>query len=512
MIKDHKTISASCLSPEQAYACLVQHSQETAYLKTLSRLLAWDQRTCLPSQGHNFRHQQRAFLARLIHRRQTDPALGEYLAKVEASPLAATPEGDVAVNLREWRRAWERAVRIPEELAVALTKAASAGESVWEATRPANDWESFRPYLGRTVRLQREKAEALGYAGEPFDALLADFEPGETAATLSPLFSELQRFLLPFLEKIMATPKRPANPLRGRSFPRPAQESLARHVAVRLGFDFEAGRLDVSAHPFATGLGPADVRFTTRYDEHYFGPALFSVLHEIGHALYEQGLPAEHWGTPRGTAVSLGIHESQSRLWENLVGRSLAFWQHFYPLLQKTFPSLPDLGLQDWQLAVNEVQPGLIRTEADEVTYNLHIILRFDLERALVNGRLQVDDLPEAWNEGMRNLLGLTPPDFRHGVMQDVHWAAGLFGYFPTYTLGNLYAAQFFAQAQNEVSGLEELMAAGDFRPLLAWLRQNIHQHGSRFRPRQLVARVTGHELQTRFLLTYLEKKFTALR
>jgi len=499
------------MSPEDAYAWLVQDSRQTAHLKALSRLLAWDQRTCLPPKGHAFRHEQRVFLARLIHQRQTDPAIGEHLARVEGSSLAAEPEGEVAVNLREWRRAYERAVRIPEKLLVALTQAASEGESVWEVSRPADDWKSFRPYLSRLVALQREKAAALGFAGEPYDALLEDYEPGETATALATLFQSLRQSLVPLLERLSASLRGPDVSGLRRHFPRQAQENLARTVAVRLGFDFGVGRLDTSAHPFATGLGPTDVRITTRYDEHHFDKAFFGVLHEVGHALYELGLPAEHWGTPRGTAVSLGIHESQSRLWENLVGRSLAFWRHFYPLTQNTFPTLAEVGLKDFYRAVNAVQPGLIRTEADEVTYNLHIMIRFDLERDLVNGRLEVEDLPGSWEEGMQKYLGLTPPDYRRGVMQDVHWAAGLFGYFPTYTLGNLYAAQFFAQAQEELGNLDEQMAGGDFAPLLAWLRNNIHRHGSRFRPRQLVAQVTGQELQAGYFLNYLETKFGGL-
>jgi carboxypeptidase Taq len=286
---------------------------------------------------------------------------------------------------------------------------------------------------------------------------------------------------------------------------------LARLAAQAIGYDFAGGRLDPTAHPFMEGIGPGDVRITTRFDEHYFCQAFFGVLHETGHALYEQGLPEDHWGTPRGNSVSLGIHESQSRLWENLVGRSLGFWRFFYPRTQETYSVLQDVPLQTFYFAVNEVKPSLIRTEADEVTYNLHILLRFELERALMNGDLEVPDLPGAFNDKMSAYLGLTPPGPGQGVMQDIHWSAGLFGYFPTYSLGNLYAAQFYAGAEAELGPLEAEFARGDFAPLLTWLREKIHSQGHRLWARPLVREVTGEELTPRYLVRYLQGKFGAL-
>jgi carboxypeptidase Taq len=499
------------VTPDEAYQWLTEHSLETAYLQSMGRLLGWDQRTHIPDQGHAHRHNQFALLAKWIHLRATDPRLGEALARVEASDLVADPGAVAAVNVREWRRDFDRATKIPQELAVALAKATAEGETAWERARPASDWETFKPFLVTVVALKREEAQALGYAAEPYDAHLDSFEPGETAAALGPLLGELRVSLLRVLAAIQGSGRRPQGEVVRRLFPVDGQERLARLAAQSLGYDFAGGRLDKTAHPFSVDIGPGDVRITTRFDEHCFGQAFFGTLHETGHALYDQGLPPHHWGAPRGDTVSLGIHESQSRLWENLVGRSLGFWRFFYAQVQKTFAVLHDVPLPVFHFAINEVEPSLIRTEADEVTYNLHILLRFELERALMNGDLTVSDLPGAFNDKMRAYLGLTPPNPGQGVMQDVHWSAGLFGYFPTYTLGNLYAAQFFARAEAELGPLEERFAAGDFAPLLTWLRERIHSQGHRVWARPLVQEVTGEELTPRYLMRYLQRKFGAL-
>ncbi len=499
------------MAPEDAYQWLKQHSLETAHLQSLGHLLGWDQRTMIPPRGHPHRHAQFAILAKWLHQRQTEPRLGEMLAAVEGLELVADPLSAAAVNVREWRRDYERATKIPQDLAVALAQASSEGETAWEQTRPASDWRTFKPFLARLVELKRQEAEALGYQQEPYDALLDDYEPGETAAALAPVLGELRQALIKLLAAIQGSSRRPDRAILHRHFPQSDQERFARRAAEKIGYDLAAGRLDPTAHPFSTGIGPGDVRITTRYDEDCFSMAFFSVLHEAGHALYDQGLPAEHWGAPTGEAVSLGIHESQSRMWENLVGRSLGFWKFFYPEAQKSFPSLAGVGLEAFHLAVNEVKPDLIRTEADEVTYNLHILLRFELERALIKGDLQVADLPGAWNDKMRDFLGLTPPNHAQGVMQDVHWSAGHLGYFPTYTLGNLYAAQFFARAAADLGGLAENLAQGDFGALRQWLRAKIHQQGKRYRARDLVRAVTGEDLNPAYLTQYLTKKFGEL-
>jgi len=499
------------MSPEDAYQWLKQDSLETAHFTSLGRLLGWDQRTQIPPKGHPHRHAQFAMLAGWIHQRQTNPRLGEMLTTVEGSELVRDPLRAEAVNVREWRRDYDRATKIPQGLAVALAQAAAEGETAWEQTRPLSDWQTFRPFLSRIVALKRQEAEALGYEQEPYDALLDDYEPGETAAALAPLLGELRDALIGLLEAVQGSSRLPDRAILHRHFPKGDQERFARMAAAKIGYDLQAGRLDPTAHPFSTGIGPGDVRITTRYDEDCFSMAFFSVLHETGHALYDQGLPAEHWGAPRGQAVSLGIHESQSRMWENLVGRSLGFWKFFYPEAQKIFPALADVSLEAFHLAVNDVRPDLIRTEADEITYNLHILLRFELERALVKGELQVAELPDARDDKMRTFLGLTPPNHAQGLMQDVHWSAGHLGYFPTYTLGNLYAAQFFARAERDLGDLEAAFARGDFGALLGWLREKIHRQGNRYRPRELVKAVTGEDPNPDYLIRYLTNKFGKL-
>ncbi|MFZ5449295.1 MAG: carboxypeptidase M32 [Thermodesulfobacteriota bacterium] len=499
------------MTPEEAYQWLEQHSRETAYYISMGHLLGWDQRTHIPPNGHAHRHNQLAMLAKWIHARATDPRVGEHLAKVESSLLVSDPSTVAAVNVREWRRDYDRATKIPQDLAVALAKATAEGETAWEQTRPNNDWDTFKPFLHKIVALKREEAQALGYAQEPYDAHLDNYEPGETAAALAPLLAQLREDLIGILSAIQGSSRSPQSEVVRRHFPKEAQERLARLAAQSIGYDFAGGRLDPTAHPFSTDIGPGDVRITTRYDENAFSQAFFGTLHEAGHALYDQGLPAEHWGTPRGNPVSLGIHESQSRMWENLVGRSLGFWRYFYPRVQEAFSVLQGVDLEVFHFAVNEVKPSLIRTEADEVTYNLHILLRFELERALMNGDLQVEDLPGAWNDKMQTFLGLAPPDFSQGVMQDIHWSAGHFGYFPTYTLGNLYAAQFFAQAQKDLGPLEDKFAEGTFAPLLLWLRNRIHSQGQRLWARSLVREITGEDLQPHYLVRYLQEKFGLL-
>ncbi|HHO58318.1 MAG TPA: carboxypeptidase M32 [Oceanithermus profundus] len=499
------------MKPEQAYEALRAFQIDTAYYQSLGALAGWDQRTYIPRKGHAHRARQFAALARLLHARRTDPRIAEWLDAVEGSDLVADPESPEAANVREWRRDYERAVRVPDDLAVALAQAQSEGESAWESLREADDWAGFRPYLKRVLQLTREYAEAVGYETEPYDALLEDYEPGERAARLQAMFAELGRATRDLLERIRASAVRPPVEVLHRNYPVEVQRAVAYEVTGLLGYDLEGGRIDPTAHPFELSVGPGDVRITTRYYPDYLGAAFFGSVHEAGHAMYEQGLPAEHWGTPMGQAVSMGVHESQSRMWENLVGRSLGFWRFYYPKLQPRFAALADVGLEDFHRAVNAVKPSLIRVEADEVTYNLHILIRFELELALFRGELEVDDLPEAWNAKYRDYLGVVPPNFKDGVMQDVHWSGGMFGYFPSYTLGNVYAAQLFEAAQRDLGELEEAFARGEFAPLLEWLRDRVHRHGRRFPPRRLVERATGTPPGTDALVRYLNDRFGAL-
>jgi carboxypeptidase Taq len=346
----------------------------------------------------------------------------------------------------------------------------------------------------------------------PYDALLDEYEPGAKTKEVEQVLAGLREQLVPLVAEIAASRRRPhLEPLK-RHFPIDLQEKFGRQAAAAIGYDFAAGRVDVTDHPFCTTLGPRDVRLTTRYDEHFLPGAFFSTLHEAGHGMYEQGLPAERFGLPTAQAVSLGIHESQSRMWENLVGRSRAFWEHFYPQAQATFgDSLADVRLDDFYFAINDVRPSLIRTESDEATYNLHILVRFELEQALVLDDLRVVDLPAAWREKYRNYLGIEPPTDSDGVLQDVHWSCGSIGYFPTYSLGNLYAAQLFEQAGQELGDLDAMFRRGEFLPLLEWLRKKIHREGRRYPAAELARRVTGQPLSHDALMRHLRAKFRPL-
>jgi carboxypeptidase Taq len=499
------------MKPQEAYQKLLDHSRETAIYDSMKRLLGWDQRTGLPSRGQAHRARQLATLARLLNRRATDPMIGEMLSIVEGSDLVSDALSDAAVNVREWRRTYDRAVRIPETLAVSLAKAASEGELAWQKARLKNDWRGFLPYLENIVTLKREQATRLASGTEIYDGLIEGFEPGESAENIQAVFGKLSEALVRLLGRIQASPKKPDLSLRRGDSPIAAQQSFIREVVLLMGYELEAGRIDRSAHPFTSTIGPGDVRITTRFDPDSFIMALLASIHEAGHALYEQGLPDEHWGTPRGSAVSMAIHESQSLMWENMVGRSEGFWKKLCPIARKYFPWLSDTDPQPLVFALNDARPSLIRTEADEVTYNLHIIMRFELERALIRGEIEAKDLPEAWNDKMNRYLGITPPDYASGVMQDVHWSGGSIGYFPSYALGNLYAAQFYAKAEEELGDLQTMFEAGEFRPFMMWFRERVHSRGSRHQPRDLVKVVTGNELDGGYLVSYLERKYGAL-
>jgi len=493
---------------KKIYAELRKFQVDTAYYHSLGALAGWDQRTYIPRKGHEHRARQFAALARLLHKRRTDPRIGDWLGALEGADFLQDPFSVEAANVREWRRLYERTRRIPEGLAVALAKARSEGESAWEKLREQDDWRGFQPYLRRLLDLTREYAEAVGYESEIYDALLEDYEPGERAERLRAMFAVLGRETRALLEAVMGSSRQPLQGVLERDYPVDVQARVVRQIVGRIGYDLDGGRIDPTTHPFEQPVGPGDVRITTRYYPDYLGAALFGGIHEAGHAMYEQGLPAEHWGTPMGEAASMGVHESQSRLWENAVGRSLGFWRHFYPLLQENFSALADVSLTDFHRAVNAVRPSLIRVEADELTYNLHILIRFELELALFRGQLEVADLPDAWGQLYRKYLGVEPSSYKEGVMQDVHWAAGHFGYFPTYSLGNVYAAELYSAAAAELGDLEDGFAAGEFSPLLAWLRSRIHAHGRRYQPRVLIERALGRPVKVETLIAYLKERF----
>lgn len=495
-----------------AFDQLCHHARETALIGSIESLLGWDERTLMPVAAGEYRAEQITYLSGLMHRRRTDPQVGRWLEELAGSPLAADPHRDAGATIRQLKREHDKLVKVPQSLVEELTRMSVLGQQAWVKARQADDFASFQPLLAKIIDLKRQQAAAVGYEVCPYDALLDDFEPGETTANVAQVLAKLRDALVPLVSAIADSGKTPQRDILARTYPVNSQHSFATAAATKIGFDFQRGRLDVTHHPFCSGIAPHDCRITTRYDEHFFPSAFFSVLHEAGHGLYEQGLRVEQFGLPPAMAASLGIHESQSRMWENSVGRSHAFWQYFYGDAQRAFPAaLGDVSLDDFYFAINDVQPSLIRVEADEATYNLHIILRFELEQALINDELPVADLPGAWREKYRQYLGLEPPNDADGVLQDVHWSAALIGYFPTYSLGNLYAGQFFEQAAADLGDLEAMFARGEFQPLLEWLRTNIHQRGQCYPAAELVEKVTGRPLSDGPLIRQLRAKLAPL-
>ena len=497
------------------YEELIAYTRETYLLAATGELLQWDQETMLPPGGIAHRSRQLGQIAGLVHERATMPRLGELIAVSEANrELITDPASDSAVNLRELRREYDRATKIPAALVREKAEVAATAQHAWVEARQKSDFSLFRPFLEKNLVLARKTAECYGWPadGEPWDALAEDFEPGMTAAGVSRVFVPLRESLRTLLGELMAGGRRPARPFEHMTMPLAAQQAFVRHVAERIGFDFSRGRLDTSAHPFCSGHDPGDIRLTTRYRDNRVDDALSSVMHEAGHGMYHQGLPPDHAGTPLGQPASLGINESQSRTWENQVGRSEPFWRWCRGELPAFFgDAAAGVSVENLYAGVNVVGPSLIRVEADEVTYNLHIMVRFELERALVAGDLDAAALPAEWNRRYKEYLDVVVPDDAQGCMQDVHWSMGAFGYFPTYTLGNLYAAQFFEKASADLPGLSGAFAAGDFSGLKRWLNQNIHGHGNRYRPAELCERVTGKPLSPEPLLNYLAAKLKPL-
>ena len=497
---------------QATYERLCKHAREAAILNSMQGLLGWDERTKLPPAGGEYRAEQMSHLAGLIHKKQTAPEVGEWLEELVDSPLAADRHSQAGADIVNLKRDYDRKTKLPQALVEELAKLEVLGQQTWVEARKANDYGRFQPLLKRTLELKRQQAAAIGYDEQPYDALLDEYEPGAKTAEVAGALRGLRDQLVPLVAAIAASKKRPNVEMLKGQYPVDVQEQFGKRAIAAIGFDLDAGRLDVTNHPFCGGAGPRDVRLTTRYDERSLDGSFFSTLHEAGHGIYEQGLPTDRYGLPTGEAVSLGIHESQSRMWENQVGRSRAFWEYFYPEAQRAFPeALGKVPLDVFYAANNDVRPSLIRTESDEVTYNLHILIRFELELALINDELPVADLPAAWHAKYREYLGIQSPTDSDGVLQDVHWSSGEFGYFPTYSLGNLYAAQFFEKAEKDLGNLHDMFRRGEFMPLREWLRTNIHSQGRTYSAAELGRRVTGVSLSHDALMRHLRGKFGPL-
>ena len=499
-------------SSAAALADLVALVKRAHTLGSIGELLGWDEQVNLPPGAAEQRAAQHAVLAETQHAAASDPRIGEALARLEAA------EGQLSADERaivaNARRDYDRATKLPADFVRAKAEQGSRGYHAWARAKAADDFASYAPVLEKNLEFAKREAAYLGRGDAPYDYMLDKHDPGLTAAAVDRLFSELKRDLVPLMRAITASPvaeqaRQIAAQLRG--FPVDGQRTFLKEVTSRLGFDYERGRIDVSLHPFCTGSG-SDVRMTTRYKEDQPLDALFGSIHETGHGLYEQGLPADQLGTALGIHAGMAVHESQSRLWENQVARSRGFWRHFEPRWRALFPAqTANVGTDELYLAVNAVEPTLIRVDADEVTYNLHIVLRFEVEKKLFSGELAVRDLPAAWRAAARDLLGLEPATDREGVLQDVHWSDGAFGYFPSYCLGNMIAAQLWARLRTLRPQLEEDFARGDFTWLLGWLRENIHAQGRRFSALELVRRATGEELSPRHLVQYLRERYGSL-
>ncbi|HYE02097.1 MAG TPA: carboxypeptidase M32 [Phycisphaerales bacterium] len=491
------------------YAELCGLLKEAATLGSIGSLLGWDQETYMPPAAAGHRAQQQALVAGLVHERQSSPRVGELLQACEADP-ALRQDPAAAANLREMRRDYDRATKVPTDLVAELARTGSLAQEAWKDARARNDFPAFAPWLTKMMTLSRRKADCLAPGSpEPYDALLDEYEPGMTAKEIAAVFAPLRDRLAQLIGRVRASGRTPdQSVLKIRTDPQ-QQHRFGELVLKAMGFDLSAGRLDVTTHPFCSGMAPGDTRLTTRYTGEGFLEPLYGTMHEGGHGLYEQGLPkADHFGEPLGEAISLGIHESQSRMWENFVGRGRAFWEWALPEARRLLgPALEPVTVDAVYAAANTVRPSFIRVESDESTYNLHIMLRFEIERALISGDLRADDLPGVWNERFESYLGLKVPDDRRGCLQDVHWSFGLVGYFPTYTLGNLYAAQLWEMINRQLPGLESDIRRGELIPLRDWLRANIHAHGKRYRAAELCQRVTGRPLSSDPLLRHLESR-----
>jgi carboxypeptidase Taq len=497
--------------PMHAYDALQKRSREIAGYNSAASLLSWDQETYMPPKAGAYRAEQLSQLAGLAHSLGTSAEVGDWIKACEDQlpPCADETENELrAANVREWRRDYDRATKLPARLVEDIARTTSLAREEWAQARRDSNFSTFAPWLEKILGLVREQADCWGYTTCAYDALLEGYEPGARAAALTPVFADLQRQLtplLPALQKITSAVD-PAK-LEG-NYPIPSQQMFNRQVAEAMGFDFEAGRIDTTVHPFCTEMGPKDCRLTTRYNARDFSSSLSGTMHEAGHGLYTQGLDAAYFGTPMGTYVSLGIHESQSRLWENQVGRSRDFWKHWYPRAHEVFPDLAALPLDEFWLLINLVKPSHIRVDADEATYNLHIILRFEIEQKLISGELPVADLPAAWNARFEELFQIPVPDDARGCLQDTHWALGLIGYFPTYTLGTLNAAQLFAAALRQVPELDGDLQEAKYDRLLTWLQENIHRHGRRYSPFELIERATGEAPTATYFMDYLRAKY----
>jgi carboxypeptidase Taq len=478
-------------------------------LNRANAVCGWDQQVYMPGGGTEDRGNVLSTLAGLTHKLFTSEEMGKLLDELKPVAAQMDPDSDDACLILRTAHDYDKSTKVPNEKVAEFARVTAVAESAWEKAREKNDFKLFQPELEKIVALRREYASYFKPYDHVYDPLLDDFEPGLKTAEVKAIFSKLRPQQVELLKTIAAKPQIDDSFLH-IPYSEQGQWDFGVDVVTRFGFDWNRGRQDKSVHPFTTSFGIDDVRITTRFDEQRAASALFSTMHEGGHALYEQGISPTLRRYGIATGASMAIHESQSRMWENIVGRSRPFWNFFYTKLQAIFPSqLNGISQETFYKGINKVEPSLIRVEADEATYNLHIMLRLELEIALMEGSLAVKDLPEAWNSRMKEYLGVVPPTNREGVLQDVHWSSGLFGYFPTYALGNLISAQIWEKINQEIPNLESQIEKGKFDELLGWLRSNLHRHGAKFEPQTIVKRITGSGITPEPYMRYLTQKYT---
>ncbi len=484
-------------------------------LKYVQAVLGWDQQVLMPERAVTGRAEQFALTATLIHEKETAHEIGRLLEDLGASDDQPSGSAELSESDRAYVRAFYRdyrqATRIPPELVQRIARVTAVAQSVWAEARKKSDFSLFESNLSEIVDLSIEVADRLGYEDHPYDALIDQFEPGMTTADIARIFRELREGLVPLVRKIKDA-RQVEHRFMLKNYPAGEQEAFGRKVLDAMKFDSSRGRLDISIHPFTTSLGSDDVRITTRYHEDRVTSSLFSIIHEAGHGLYELGFSPEYRGTRLHEAASLGIHESMSRFWENVVGRSRSFWHHFYPVIKEHFPQqLSGVDVEQFYRAVNMVEPSHIRVEADEVTYSLHVILRFELERMLVGKELSVKELPDAWREQARDLLGTAPQHDADGVLQDIHWSGGAIGYFPTYALGNVYGLQFVSKLRADLPDFDDQLCAGELGGIKDWLDENIHKKGRTRTPKELCEEISGKPLSAQYFINYLNEKYAGV-
>ncbi|MFZ5351208.1 MAG: carboxypeptidase M32 [Bacillota bacterium] len=488
------------------------------FIKTIKQyndaigILYWDLRTGAPKKGVPERAEVIGMLSTEVFKMSTSKQMEEYLEYFSSSEINDKLDGIMRALTAEYKKEFDRFKKIPQEMYKEYVVLTSEAESVWEEAKNSNDFAMFSPYLEKIVKFNIDFIDIWGYKDNKYNTLLDYYEPGMTVEKLDKIFKHLREKIVPLVLKIKDSEYQPDDSVFKKHFDIKKQEEFSIYILEKMGYDFEAGRLDESEHPFTMGITPGDVRITTHYYPNLFSSALFSSIHEGGHALYEQNISMDLSGTVLCTGTSMGIHESQSRFWENIIGRSYNFWKCYYKELLKVFPEqFEGISLEQFYNAINKVEPSLIRVEADELTYNLHVMIRYEIEKALINQQIKVENLPQIWNEKMEEYLGVVPPDDAKGVLQDVHWSGGSFGYFPSYTLGNIYSAQLYNAIRRDMPDFDEHISSGDMLKIKEWLVEKVHKHGKLLTPEEILRTVTGEEINPEYLVEYLENKYKAI-